>query len=213
MPLSSTDPLIAVPSSLTIPADADSAEFDVTGQAVASDREGSVVAEAYGRSLSAALALWASTPNTRPLFRFISDENGPTGRNDARQIGAGANFQAWCSQSRVVITARTTSDFWRLEFGAPLGVPIGVGTYENTVPGPAASSDRPLLSISGNGTCSATGGRFVVHEVDVTSNGLVRAFWASFDQPCQNRAVRGDVAVTNPPGLGSVSSCVVGPPR
>jgi hypothetical protein len=215
--LATSDPVVTVPSSITVPAGAETVEFPVTGQAVSADRQVAITATGAGASVSTTLSLWAAVP-APPTFWFISEPGDTIGGGDARRYGADSAFTASCSASRVTIDVRNATDRWTAQFTAPLGAPLRVGAYENAAPpspNPLSSSRTgPELGVSRNGLTCFTRGQFVVHEVDLTQNGMVRAFWASFQQQCSGRpqVLRGDVRVVNPPGTGSESVCYNGSP-
>jgi hypothetical protein len=215
--LSSGDPLVTVPSSVTVPAGAETVEFPVTGQATAVDRQVVITAAAERGSASTTLSLWVPAPGA-PSFWFISEPGDAVARGDARRFGADSAFSASCSASRVTIDVRQGTERWTAQFSAPLGGSLRVGTYENAVsPSPRPQSspfDRPELGVSGNGSTCSTSGQFVVHEVDLTQNGMVRSFWASFRQQCQGRpqVLNGGVRITNVPGSGGELACYDGNP-
>ena len=191
-------------------------EFPVTGQAVSVDRQVVITATAERGSASTTLSLWVPVPGA-PSFWFISEPGDAVARGDARRFGADSAFSASCSASRVTVDVRQGTERWTAQFGAPLGGSLRVGTYENAVtPSPTPQSapfDRPEMRISGNGSTCSTTGQFVVHEVDLTQTGMVRAFWASFRQQCQGRpqVLNGGVRITNVPGSGE-SVCYNGSP-
>lgn len=212
--LSSSDPIATVPRSVTVPAGALTSDFSVVSQQVSSDRRVAIGGSASGRSAAAALSLWTLLPT---FFSFASEPADPVGRGESgRFTTENAAIRASCQASWVFISVDPTiPGFWTAEFGAPTGTPMTVGTYENAVAVASCAlcggQTSPYIHISGSGGCSGTGGRFVVHEVEVTAKGSVRKFWATFEQRCPGSAalLRGDVRVTNPPGSESVSACTV----
>lgn len=87
------------------------------------------------------------------------------------------------------------------------------GRYENTAPASTApdfpETNGPEMSISGNGAgCSGTGS-FTVRESELTTDGRVIRFWASFEQRWTGRTdvMRGDVRVASPRNESFVRTC------
>jgi PKD domain-containing protein len=77
-------------------------------------------------------------------------------------------------------------DFWRLAFMPPDSQILSLGFYAN------ARRDggflgTPGLDISGQGRgCNQLTGHFEIKQLDVGSDGALRAFWARFEQHCEN---------------------------
>jgi hypothetical protein len=209
--LSSSDPAVVVPPSISIPAGAEGASFQVVTQPVSADRDVTVVASAGGRSVKGTFSVWTVLP---VFFSFTSDPDDPLGRGQVRRFTpANATFTAWCFESHVKITIRGATETWFAEFAAPKGAHMSVGSYNNAQPiSPAPGfpdSLGPEIGISGNGAgCRATG-RFDVRESEMTTSGRVTRFWATFEQTCQGRTggLRGDVRVLNPEGTSTVLVC------
>ncbi|MET0214083.1 MAG: hypothetical protein ABW292_13815 [Vicinamibacterales bacterium] len=216
--LSSGDATVAVPASITVPAGAEMVEFSATAQAVPTDRQVMITAAGLGSSVSTPLSLWAAVPSS-PSFWFISEPGETMGGGTARRFGADSTITAFCSASRVTVEVRNGTDRWTAQFSAPLGTPLRTGSYENAVSPSTnqanSSTTRPELGVTRTGATCSTTGRFDVHEVDLSQNGTVRAFFASFTQQCQGRpqVLSGGVRVANAPGNVGASTCYEGSSR
>jgi hypothetical protein len=197
--ISGSGPAVSVPASVSVPAGMQAVDFPVSSAAVTADTDVAITMSTTSRSVSGTFSVWAVLPN---FFSFVSESGDPVGHG----LHPRATMPAWrfisqCSDSRLEIQALTSGMDWFAAFSAPTGQPLRVGTYENTIQYPAIGTGSPGLSIFGNGVgCSGTG-RFVVREVDLAQGGIVRAFWATFEQRCNGFTgwLRGDVRVTNPP--------------
>jgi len=210
--LASQDPAVTVPSSITVPGGSDRATFVVPVQSIPGDRDVIVIASYQGRSaVTKTLSVWAVLPT---FFSFISDYGDAIGNGAIKRFTSqNASFSASCNASQVKINILGGTQFWRATFGAPGGTRLAPGAYENTVPASTApvlpTTTSPEMTVDGNGsTCSGTG-RFVVHEVDLTSDGHVNQFWASFEQHCVGltAGMKGDVRVTAPGPLSTGTTC------
>lgn len=79
--------------------------------------------------------------------------------------------------------------FWNLDFAAPMGATLALGTYESATRFPFQSSTVPGLSVSGAGRgCNTLTGRFTVLEATYGPTGDVLAFAADFEQHCEGGA-------------------------
>ena len=209
--LTASDSSVSVPTSITVPPGQDSVTFPVATQSLSADRDVVITGTGGGRTVSRTLQLWTVLPM---FFSFVSDPNDPIGRGAATRLTPqSAQFTAWCFASQVIVTMDSPGQFWRTVFAAPRGTRLTTTTYENTAPASTApefpETNGPEMSISGNGAgCSGTG-RFTVREVDLTTNGRVNRFWASFEQRCQGRTevMRGDVRVISPRPASSTLVC------
>lgn len=211
--MKSSDPTAVVPSTVVIAAGARQATFVVATQSVPGDRTVSISASTPGASVSTALPVWAVLPTF--LSAVAEDGYGSTGKGGFRRYTpSNARFSARCSQSEVSIfvDGDFVTDFSSVSFGAPRGTPMRAGTYENASRTAFRDATHPGLDLTVMGGCNTTQGRFVVHEIDLTADGKVNRFWATFEQYCDNKpaALRGEIRVT---GISSndsaVSTCVV----
>jgi hypothetical protein len=93
--------------------------------------------------------------------------------------------------------AGVTSDFWSLDFGAPVGEPLVPATYRGAQRFPFQDPGRPGLSVygSGAGGCNTLTGEFRIKEISYASPGVVGSLWAVFEQHCEGDgpALRGDL--------------------
>jgi hypothetical protein len=76
--------------------------------------------------------------------------------------------------------------FWSLDFAAPQGVPLNVGTYQGATRFPFEGATTPGLDVSGDGRgCNTLTGQFEVSQVAVDGAGNVTSFAADFEQHCE----------------------------
>jgi hypothetical protein len=207
--MSSTDASVSVTPSIHVAEGTVAAEFAFTTQPVAADRQVLIAGSASGRSIDRTLSVWAVLP---AFFSFNGDRGERVSRGQIRRFTpANATMLAACQESKVRIQISTPTEFWHLDFGAPPGLPLRVGTYENARRGNLPSTGS-LMDVSGNSTgCTTSIGTFVVHEVDLTFDGRVRKFWATFEQRCEpsTGAMRGDVRILDGPFPISFTRCIL----
>ena len=94
-------------------------------------------------------------------------------------------------------------DWWSLDFAAPQGETLEVGTYANAMRYPFQDPASPGLDVSGVGRgCNELTGSFTVTQITYGPDGAVEAFDADFEQHCEGMdpALRGQVHI------------IVGPP-
>lgn len=206
-----SDPAVTMPRSVVVAEGKDSATFPVSTDSIPSDRDATIVGSAGGRSVSGTLPLWTILPT---FFSFVSDAGDPVGKGLSKRLTPStARFTAWCNASQVTVTIDGPADNWRTTFAAPKGTHLGVGTYENAATASVAPSfpqtDGPEMSVSGNGSGCSSIGRFIVRESDITSNGRVNRFWATFEQRCIGRTevLQGDVRVIAPAPTTTSLTC------
>jgi hypothetical protein len=213
--LSSNDPTVEVPASVTVSRGAETADFPVSTRPVSRDLQVVITGSVPGRSVVATQSVWAVLPT---FFSFVSEPGEVIGRGGfGRFTVDNASFTAICQASQIyVLVLGTNSEVWSVRLAAPKGTPLRVGSYENAAfisPSPYfPSNDGPEIGISGNGAGCTAAGRFTVHEVEVTANGDVRRFWATFEQRCTGRTqmLSGDIRVTNPRNFNAgTSGCTV----
>lgn len=76
-------------------------------------------------------------------------------------------------------------EWWTVEFGAPTGEPLAVGTYTNTRHPHQRSATVPALSLSGEGAgCNDYRGEFTVKELQRDGEGTLTRFAAAFKIMC-----------------------------
>ena len=93
-------------------------------------------------------------------------------------------------------------DWWFLDFAAPQGQTLAVGTYSGATRYPFNAPSEPGLSVSGNGRgCNTLTGSFSVNEVTFGPNGYLETFDVDFEQHCEGSiaALRGHLHIVNPP--------------
>lgn len=111
-------------------------------------------------------------------------------------VGGGANTVfnlangTWTATSgsnggRVAIEVDDGIDRWSLNFSAPLGQPLAVGTYGDATRYPFTQFNG--LDVSGRGRgCNQLTGRFVILEIALAPDGSVQRFAADFEQHCED---------------------------
>jgi hypothetical protein len=102
-------------------------------------------------------------------------------QNSEWQVQSGDNGR------RINFSIRDELSSWSVNFSAPQGQQLAVGSY-------GAAHRYPFtplngLSVSGDGRgCNTLTGRFVVLEIAIASNGVVQRFAADFEQHCEDAA-------------------------
>ena len=204
--LSSGDAAVAVPSTVTVATGVETATFPVLTTPVATDRDVVIRATTPARPIDGVLPVWAVLPQ---FFSYVSEPGDVVGVGRVgRLIAANTTFRGHCRASQVLVEMISV-EAWSVIIGAPEGLPLGVGAYEDA--GPFPDPARPMLNVAGQGRgCGRITGRFDVHEADISSNGaVINRFWATFEQHCNGAAaaLRGDIRVTGlseAPAVGNV---------
>ena len=93
---------------------------------------------------------------------------------------------SWSSSgNQVTIRVEDGVDWWSINFSAPQGQPLAVGTYNDAQEYPFTPFNG--LSVYGSGrSCGDVVGRFVILDLALASNGTVQRFAADFEQHCGN---------------------------
>jgi len=130
-------------------------------------------------------------------------------------VGAGQTYSYATSTGDTFGSSTTTAaavsanvhadngDWWNLDFAAPQGQTLAVGTYDNAIR--AGFPDRgaaPGLDVGGNGRgCNTLTGSFTVTQVTFGAAGTVETFDADFEQHCEGAeaALRGHLHLVNDP--------------
>ena len=140
-------------------------------------------------------ATWAASAHAQTTALFFDSQSGDyIGQGERRTWTAeDMTFTASVDEARRVvrIAAQTAgfTEWWRLEFAAPGGSLLTTGEYDNATRYPFQTMPSPGLDVSGSGRgCNQLTGRFVVHEIVVTSGGQVVRFAADFEQHCEGGA-------------------------
>jgi hypothetical protein len=196
--LSSGNPTVVIPPSVTVPAGAQSVDFPVSTGAVSVDTDVAMRMATANRSASVNLPMWAVLPT---FFSFVSDLGDPVGNGqNGRFTPPTSRFTASCSTKGVFvqILAPTPGSFFNVSFNAPAGQPLVVGSYENATSSANAQNGSPGMSVNCFGATAT--GRFVVREFNVAAGGALNVFWASFEQRCNGSAgsLRGDIRISAP---------------
>jgi hypothetical protein len=196
--LTTSDPVITVPSLITVPAGASRADFPVASRTVTRDTPVSVNAAVDSRVVTRTLSVWAVLPTFLSWFSDPGDWVG--GGEFGRLTTETATFSASGGASGVDIRANVgTTEFWHLSFAPVRGSALRVGSYENATRAAFRDNVSPGLDVGGRSRgCNTLAGRFDVIEADFTG-GQVRTFRARFQQHCENRSVAliGEVRFTS----------------
>lgn len=198
--LSSSDPAVTVPSSITVPAGEERAQFTITTQPVPSDRTASIVASAGNRSVSAVLGVWLTRLT---FFEWVGQAGGFQRRDSSGRITAenSRSFDVHCGLDflRIFISS---NPFWSLTFAPGRGRTLVPGTYDGSIR--LGDNTSSWMSASGDGYgCSHSDATFTVQAVNLSrANGPLK-FLASFDQRCTfpfpfnlpGPSVRGEIRV------------------
>jgi hypothetical protein len=117
-----------------------------------------------------------------------------------------ATVNSWYGANNMVsVTMRTdpsSTDYWILRFAAPPGQTLAAGTYTDAARAGSQTAGQPGLDLSGMGRgCNTVIGSFTVSDAVFGPYGYVQSFRATFEQHCEGAfpALRGEVAVSNPP--------------
>ena len=93
------------------------------------------------------------------------------------------NANTTYSGNLVTIGFHNLSHSWTLNFAAPSGERLEVGTYSGATRYPFNSADTAGLDVSGDGRGSNTlTGTFAIKEITFAPTGELIGFWATFDQ-------------------------------
>ena len=200
-----SDAAVTTTPSVHLPEGAVTGHFAFSTQAVPRDLAVSISASARGRSVATQLAVWTVLPNFLSLsnnrYNPLSSSVRPY---TVRITPVNGTFEAACLRNQVHIRASAGRDSTTMWLGAPSGRPLQVGTYENTRA--AGQHTNPVLEVVGS-SCFGPG-RFTVHEAELTANGRVRRFWASYELGCGTPSglLRGAVRLTDAPFPESLSA-------
>jgi hypothetical protein len=128
--------------------------------------------------------------STEPLRGSISFKSE---RGD--YIGQGKSWKVTDADGNLTATVGTSSvsiifhgdDIWDLDFVAPLGQRVQLGSYDNATRAPFNSPTKPGLSISGAGrACNISNGSFRVRQIAYSESGAgLSRFVADFVQHCE----------------------------
>jgi hypothetical protein len=103
---------------------------------------------------------------------------------------ADGNFIGYGSQNKdyagIYISCSQLCLFWYLDFKAPSGQQLLVGSYPNATRYPFQEPDEPGLDIAGDGRgCNTLTGNFEVLAIQYGPNGELLTLWATFEQHCE----------------------------
>jgi hypothetical protein len=92
-----------------------------------------------------------------------------------------------------------------MDFAAPPGEQLHVGSYEDAQRAPFREPGRPGIDISGDGRgCNTITGRFDVRELETGPGGAIKKMWIAYEQHCEGglRALSGEVRIGAPVAAG-----------
>ncbi len=107
------------------------------------------------------------------LVTHLTPEDGAFTVQTNFQNGASVGFQG-----------ADPGDFWRLDFAAPERAPLMPGKYAGATHFPFQATDRPGLSVAGQGLSCESMGTFEILELVQGSDGSILAFHARFEHHC-----------------------------
>jgi len=214
--MSSANPVLTVPQTVSVPAGATSAMFFMAAQAVSAHTVIVVTARLNGVSRSATQTLTPRTLDT--YFTYTSDPGDYIGGGRSARlsppsspISAGVR----CDLNWFIAEVGSFTSAWNISMNAPPDQAMDYGTYTNAT-GNARVRGRAGLRISGEGRgCNTSTGTFTVKEIGWGPNNTVVIFKASFEQHCEgaSAALRGEISVGSPPYYDNNMFCFVSSAR
>lgn len=154
-----------------------------------------------GGGLQAPLASAATAESASLTMTSDQADYVGAGQQYAYDTTANDVFGSSSSGGRVQINVQAgNGDWWYLDFAAPAGQTLAVGTY-----GSATRFATPAtagLDVGGNGRgCNQITGSFTVNEITVGPFGSLERFAADFEQHCEGAepALRGQLRLVNAP--------------
>lgn len=174
------------------------------------------------------------TLNVGPAFLVMNSQPGDyIGGGVNRAFGPADGTLSGSAGSGGVVHLSFTSngfpfgEWWYLDFAAPSGTPLTVGTYTGATRYPFQSSGSPGLSIDGDGRgCNTLTGSFTITAIQFNTDGSLARFAANFEQHCEGgpAALTGSVSYpfsttpggvltndTNPDGIPLTAMLINGP--
>jgi hypothetical protein len=149
--------------------------------------------------ISPASPYWVSAQNATLQMQSPAGDYIGEGKSYSEATPADAFVSR--SDENLVTIGVTAADgnFWTLEFAAPLGKQLKLGTtYSGAVGVLSRTGTQPGISISGDSRgCGSDTGSFTVTELAFGPYGYVQNFHATFSQSCEGvqPALTGSVAV------------------
>jgi hypothetical protein len=148
----------------------------------------------------ACFALAISAASAETSLVLISDSGDYIGAGQTQvYTESDGSFSATSIGGEVVsinFSTPTFSHFWFLNFGAPFGQDLAVGSYYGATRYPFQQFLEAGLDISGDGRgCNTLTGSFQVKQLVLGPGGTVASFWAVFEQHCEGNvpALRGSI--------------------
>lgn len=198
--LSSSDPAIALPSSVLVPGGSSKVTFSISTRPVPTDVSATISASMLGTTGQASLNVWAVLP-TAVTWNAEAGSFIGGGRSD-RLTPEDATFVARCEDNELNLMVRGTGGrSVSLFLAAPRGTPLRTGTYEDARRSSFRPPGSPGIDLGIDGTaCDPRTGRFVVSEADLGGAGEVYRFAATFEVRCgfNQSFVSGDVRLSGP---------------
>ncbi len=154
----------------------------------------------WGLALFFAWALVSPATAAETSLTMISDSGDYIGGGQQQfyTLSDGVFGASWNGGSHVSLNFHTPSysHWWYLDFAAPSGQALAVGSYYGATRYPFQAADVPGLDVSGDGRgCNTLTGSFEVKQVVYGPGNSVVSFWAVFEQHCEGAvpALRGNI--------------------
>jgi DNA-binding beta-propeller fold protein YncE len=186
-------------ASLDLGAHGDLAGTTVTVRVTASDGHGGV-------RVVTATALVIPTTGS---FLYMKSQPGDYIGQGAEKLYSPANnsfIEGALPQGGTLFHARVIqgnfAEWWNVDIAAPVGQPLGVGSYTGAMRAPFRTAGAPGLSVTGTGRgCNTLTGRFDVTALAFNEYGEVSLFDATFEQHCEGAspALLGRMRLEVPP--------------
>lgn len=131
-------------------------------------------------------------PLTGNAYAFTSAPGDFIGQGQAQTLTPPAwSFaanQGNLGPAGMAVSVRSGLVDWTIEMAAPVGESLQVGTYTNAMRAAFRQGGQPGLDVSGDGRgCNNVFGTFTISRIEVGTDGIVRAFEATFTQHCESQ--------------------------
>lgn len=169
---------------------------------------GLLVAALLGMASTAAMAQTS-------ILSFTSDQGDYIGQGESLTFTS-LNATASSNGNTLSISVNDPNHWLYLDFAAPNGAPLAVGTYAGAVRYPFQSPSQPGLSEVQDGRgCNTLTGDFTVLQANFGAYGYVQDFHATYTQHCEGMtpALYGEVEIHNPPPPPALTVSVVVNPQ
>jgi hypothetical protein len=188
--LSSSDPAISPPATLTVPERQMTTASELTTRSVMAPTTVTVTGRIGNDSRAVTVRVW-------PVFMsFVAESGEPTTGGGSRRIAPDTGFQfRGPSKNDFVVIGATGGSSWGLTLQADGVSPLRPGHYVKQGNNPVADIQ---FSQSGLSCTTGTSGEFDITEAQYDADRIVR-FRATFRQVCRSKTVTGEVWVASLP--------------